>query len=204
MTVSDDTRQDEARVGRPGRGRDPSLDAAIKAGALQVLESVGYHRFTTDAVAAAAGVGKATIHGGWAGKDDLLVDLIKEAGEELGSVPNTGSLREDLRVLLTRLAHVLVSPEGRPTWMLTAVLMGGQALTHAYQDGPLARWRQGFTDVLGRAVERGEVGRGEDTSRVAKATLAILLQRSLVLGRETDPCPVAAAVDEVMMSLLER
>ena len=45
----------------PGRPRDPGADHAILDASLDVLREHGFGGFTVDAVAARAGVGKATI-----------------------------------------------------------------------------------------------------------------------------------------------
>ena len=49
-----------------------------------------------DAVAARAGVGKATIYRRWAGKAPLVLDTVRARGFELVDVPDTGTLRGDL------------------------------------------------------------------------------------------------------------
>src|ERR671920_762105 len=48
------------RTSRGGRPRDPSRDGVIRAAILSLLAEVGYGALTMDAVAAEAGVGKAT------------------------------------------------------------------------------------------------------------------------------------------------
>ncbi len=61
---------------RGGRPRDPSRDGVIRAAILRLLADVGYGALTMDAVAAEAGVGKATIYRRWRTKQDLVVDTI--------------------------------------------------------------------------------------------------------------------------------
>ena len=63
-----------ARSSRGGRPRDPSRDGVIRAAILRLLAEVGYGALTMDAVAAEAGVGKATIYRRWRTKQDLVVD----------------------------------------------------------------------------------------------------------------------------------
>src|ERR687894_392068 len=67
-----------ARTGRGGRPRDPSRDDVIRAAILRLLADVGYGALTMDAVAAEAGVGKATIYRRWRTKQDLVVDTVSE------------------------------------------------------------------------------------------------------------------------------
>ncbi len=206
VNVGDKARDNGASavVYRGGRPRDPSRDAAIKEAALRVLADVGFHRLTMDAVAAAAGVGKATIYRRWRRKEDLLVSLIDEASDEFLAVPDTGSLRGDLRILLTSLAEVLAGSGGRASRALLGVLDREPALSEAFERGPKARWAQAFADVFDRAVQRGEVGPEAGCSLAAEAGPSILIQRWLVTGEDIGPDLVTAVVDEVMMPLLDQ
>src|SRR5918911_3967499 len=88
------------RSPRGGRPRDPSRDEVIRAAILRLLAEVGYGSLTMDAVAARAGVGKATIYRRWRTKQDLVVDTISDLTRTEASTPDTGSLEGDLRALL--------------------------------------------------------------------------------------------------------
>src|SRR3954462_13424344 len=97
------TSTDVPRPSRGGGPRGPSRDGVIRAAILRLLAEVGYGALTMDAVAAEAGVGKATIYRRWRTKQDLVVDTIAELNREEAAAPDTGSLEEDLRQLLRRL-----------------------------------------------------------------------------------------------------
>ena len=100
------------RPSRGGRPRDPSRDGVIRAAILRLLADVGYNALTMDAVAAEAGVGKATIYRRWRTKSDLVVDTIAEMNRAETQLPDTGSLEADLRQLLRSLVHVVNGPLG--------------------------------------------------------------------------------------------
>jgi AcrR family transcriptional regulator len=51
----------DAPARRTGRPRDPEVDSAILSAALQLLADGGYEALTIEAVAASAGVGKASV-----------------------------------------------------------------------------------------------------------------------------------------------
>ncbi len=78
-----------------GRPRKPETDAAILDAALAMFGEVGYEGMTVEAVAARAGVGKATIYRRWSSKDDLVIAAIQEVLTSV-EVPDLGDLRTTL------------------------------------------------------------------------------------------------------------
>ena len=86
---------------------DDSLDDSIVEAAAELLAEVGYDAMSMDAVAARAGVGKATIYRRWSGKAPLVLDTVRARGFQLEEVPDTGSLREDLVALFLELRSLL-------------------------------------------------------------------------------------------------
>jgi AcrR family transcriptional regulator len=84
----------------PGRPRSARVDEAIVQAVLDLLaEGHTVEALTIEAVAARAGVGKATIYRRWSGKDALLVDAV---GSLKGPLPTLAgeSVRDDLVMLL--------------------------------------------------------------------------------------------------------
>lgn len=153
-------------VPRRGRPRDPTRDVAIGRGVLRVMARVGYRDLTMDAVAPAAGVGKATIYRRWSWKDDLLLDVIEVFSEECLVESDTGSLRGDLVVLLNSLTVVLAGPGGGASRAVLGVLTDGPALAEAYRRGPLQRWAGAFAGgLLPRRRARRAVSRCRHVSR---------------------------------------
>ena len=67
---------DAAAPRQLGRPRDPRVDAAIVDATLRLLAEGGYSSLTMEAVAALAGVGKATLYRRYAGKEQLVVDAV--------------------------------------------------------------------------------------------------------------------------------
>src|SRR3989440_12478224 len=91
--------------GRPHRGRprDPGVDEAILAAAVDLLAEAGYARLTMDQVAARAGVGKASVYLRWPNKVALVAEAIQHRSAVVPDVPDTGSLREDMLAFLRAL-----------------------------------------------------------------------------------------------------
>ena len=94
------------KVGRP---RDARADVAILQAVLDLVAHSGLTHLSMDAVAAKAGVGKATIYRRWPSKEALVVDawrtLIAPA-----ETPDTGSLRGDVEVILGTLLDKVGDP----------------------------------------------------------------------------------------------
>src|SRR3954451_5118907 len=174
------------RSSRGGRPRDPSRDGVIRAAILRLLADVGYGALTMDAVAAEAGVGKATIYRRWRTKQDLVVDTIAELNREEASSPDSGSLEEDLRLMLHRLVSVINGPVGAATLSLLSTVPHQPALAEALRTRPLEVWRNAFNEIWARAEQRGELQHGVSGSLSAEATSALLVQRQMLHGQAGD------------------
>ena len=190
------------RAGRGGRPRDPSRDDVIRAAILQLLGEVGYGALTMDAVAAEAGVGKATIYRRWRTKQDLVVDTVSDLNRAWTVTADTGSLEGDLRSLVHRMVEMMASPVGAATRSLLAAMQHEPALIEAFRDGPLAVWRRAYDELWARAQARGEVGPGLPQSIPAEATTALLVQRWLVTREPVDTAYADAVLETVVLPLV--
>jgi AcrR family transcriptional regulator len=184
--------------GRGGRPRDPSRDAAIRAAILEVLGREGYAGLTMDAVAAEAGVGKATIYRRWRTKAQLVADAVASLDGDRAPVPDTGSLEEDLRHLLRWLVTTVNGPLGAATRALLSEMPHQPELRAAFDDGPVGRWHETFREVWSRAERRGEVRPGLLGSAVAASASGPILQRWLFGGQPVDH----AFADEVLVDVV--
>ena len=174
---------DAERPGRGGRPRDPSRDGAIRSAILRVLAESGYAGLTMDAVAAAAGVGKATIYRRWRTKSDLVADAVAELSSMSIDAPDTGSLEGDLRVLLRWLVDAVNGPLGAATLSLLSALPHEPGLREAFHSGPMDVWGATFRTVWERAEARGEVHQPIAGTAVASTASAPILQRWLFSGQ---------------------
>jgi len=190
------------RPSRGGRPRDPSRDGVIRAAILRLLAEVGYGALTMDAVAAEAGVGKATIYRRWRTKQDLVVDTISDLNRELAVPPDTGSVESDLKALTDSMRSVITGPTGAATLSLLSTMPHQSALAKAFQDGPLAVWRNAFAEVWERAEARGEVRPGMSGSILAETTSALMVQRWLLTGLPVDEAFTDEVLETVVLPLL--
>lgn len=150
----------EAGQARRGPGRPPDLEKrqAIIEATLAVLAEVGFASLTIDAVAQRASSNRVLIYRVWDSKTALVRDALFGSADDL-VVPDTGSVREDLRRFVDQLVHTMRRP---------AHLMGVPGLTvELLSDPDLARdtylryikpSELGFEQILDRGRHRGEVG----------------------------------------------
>lgn len=153
MTASD------AGPERRGPGRPPDLEKrqAIIDATLTELAEVGFASLTIDAVAQRAGSNRVLIYRVWDSKTALVRDALFGSADDL-VVPDTGSVREDLRLFVDQLVHTMRRP---------AHLMGVPGLTvELLSDPDLARdtylryikpSELGFEQILDRGRQRGEL-----------------------------------------------
>jgi AcrR family transcriptional regulator len=196
------TTPDVARPSRGGRPRDPSRDGVIRAAILRLLADVGYGALTMDAVAAEAGVGKATIYRRWRTKQDLVVDTISDLNRAGAATPDTGTLEGDLRQMLRQMVAVINGPAGAATLSLLSTVPHQPALAEAFRTGPLDVWRHAYDQIWARAEERGEVKPGIAGTVLGEATSALLVQRWLLTGEPVDEAYADRVLEGVVLPLV--
>lgn len=79
-----------------GRPRDPARDDTIAAAVLEKLVDVGYEAMTVDAVAALAGVGRATVYRRWPSKANMVIGAISRRSVASIGILAMGVFRSDL------------------------------------------------------------------------------------------------------------
>jgi AcrR family transcriptional regulator len=146
----------------PQRGRPRSEKArqAVLGAAADLLLENGLAAVSMDAVAARAGVSKATIYRWWPTKETLALDALYHEWD-VPPARDTGSLRGDLLSLLrpwVRLAGR--RPYGRAIAALVTEAQTDPKFAREYRARFLAPRRDLARAVLRRAIERGEIPAG--------------------------------------------
>ncbi|MFI7637726.1 TetR/AcrR family transcriptional regulator [Nonomuraea sp. NPDC049400] len=111
------------RTPNPDRRRDASRRATLAA-ALELCAERGYAAVTVDAIAARAGVSKATIYRWWPAKSAIVLDAVDEAAPIPETFPDTGDLAADLHAWLSGILGVFRDPHLGPAF--TGVLAESQ------------------------------------------------------------------------------
>lgn len=168
---------------RGGAALRQGVTDAITAATFEELAESGYARMSMDAVARRAGVGKAALYRRWDGKEAMVVDLIGQAiRANLPPIPNTGTLRTDLRALFgtyrSELTNRLVTRIG-PGLLAAAAERG--ALGLALQDEIAKPRRAAVLTVLHAAIKRGELPGAVDVELAMDLLMAPLAFRLLIM-----------------------
>jgi AcrR family transcriptional regulator len=186
--------------GRGGRSLDSSRDLALREAALMLLAEVGYDRLTLDAVAARARAGKTTIYRRWPGKAELVVGALNSL-KGVPEVPDTGSLRQDLRSL----AESITSAGSRFGAQMTVGMVNALAhdgeLRRVFGEKFIAPRMAGFRTVFERAVARGEMPGGHDLDLLARLFPALTLHQLVTTGELPGTRLACQIMDEVVYPL---
>jgi AcrR family transcriptional regulator len=182
-----------------GRPRDARADRAILEATRELIAELGVYEFRTEDVAARAGVGKGAIYRRYGSKDELVTAAIAALVSGEIVVPDTGSTREDLLLLMGEAVQLY---RGSLAARLMPNLIGAMAqkpeLARAVRDGFLAGRRAALSEVLRRGVERGDLRTDLDVELALDVLGGPLFYRLLVTGGPIDE-PLAEGVADLIL-----
>jgi AcrR family transcriptional regulator len=169
---------------RLGRKRDHSRDPEILEVALDVLAEVGYERMTVDMVATRAKAGKATLYRRWPSKAELVVDSIACMKQPPGGgpaivVPDTGSLRGDLRAMVKPKALTDSNRHLKIMLGVASMLSQHPELLEAIKDIMLRPRKEAYRKIFQQAVDRGEIQAEVDVELLSSLGPAMGMFRAL-------------------------
>jgi AcrR family transcriptional regulator len=163
----------------PGRPRSTRADEAIIEAVLDLLtDGTPVDAISIEAVAARAGVGKATIYRRWPNKDALLLDSIR-ALKGAPPEPKGGSLREDLIMLVGAINR---NPDSRTASIMPCLVPEvhrSPAHYRIYQEIVEQR-RAVMRGVLRRGIESGELRPDTDVELTMLALVGPMLAQKLL------------------------
>ncbi|MET3803225.1 AcrR family transcriptional regulator [Nakamurella sp. UYEF19] len=192
------TEPDESR--RSDRSRVAVLEAAWI-----LFEQRGLRDLTVDAVAAQAGVSKATIYRWWPSKSAVVLDALDKHLSPLIPFPDTGSAVEDLRTQLRSVVVLLTTTTAGAAFLsLIAESRHDVTLAKALTERYLAGRRDAAAAVLARGLQRGELRPGLDIPTTIDALYGAVYYRLLVSHARTDTDYADKLVDALAHTLLHR
>ena len=141
----------------PARRSDRAYRAILDA-AKGLLEEHGFAAISVDQIAKRAGVGKQTIYRWWPNKAAVVLEAHGEQAAAHVPVPDTGSIRGDLRRIAEDFANTLANTAaGRVCIELIGEAQHDADFAEAYREIFVTARRAVVLEVLRRGRDRGEV-----------------------------------------------
>lgn len=181
-------------VRRRGRPRDTSADERILQAAGRLILERGFDKVTVDDVASMARAGKATVYRRWASKEDLAVAALELLYRQEVPIPDTGSVRGDLREYYRSVLEFVASPTGYAyVRMSMAETLRDQRIAALHQSATTTQ-EELVEAMFQRGVDRGEI-RADAPLHLAISWLGGIISNCAAMGR---PMPSPEDVDEIL------
>jgi AcrR family transcriptional regulator len=164
----------------PGRPRSEQARQSILRSTLKLLAKKGFSELTIEAVAAHAGVAKATVYRWWPDKAALIADAFASSTTSKLHFPDTGSVRTDMSQQMRQLVKIFRSRRGR---IVSALLGAGQSdssLIAAFRERFLKPRRQEAYATLRRGIRRGELRKNVDMDLLLDSLYGPIYMRFLI------------------------
>src|SRR6202451_4260990 len=192
---------------RPGRPRSEQAEQAIIEATLDLFGEQGFEGVCVEAVAARAGVGKATIYRRWPNKEELLLAAFGSLKSPFPE-PEGVSVRDDLLAMV----EVMCADKADPRKARRYALLLGEGekyprLMARYKETVVEPRREAMRAVIRRGIQTGEL-RPDTDIEIAMLTLTgvIMAHQKSAPG---DPDALndefaARVVDGVLLGLAAR
>jgi AcrR family transcriptional regulator len=141
----------------PGRPRSEKARKAVIRSTLALLNRMGFHELSIEAVAAHAGVSKATVYRWWSNKAELVIDAFVSAVEKELRFPEAGPVLESIHAQMRRWAVIFRSPLGQ---IVATVIGAGQSepeILEAFRSHWVEPRRVEARKLLKQAMDNGEI-----------------------------------------------
>ena len=140
-----------------------------------------------DALAAEAGVSKASVYRWWSSKEELIVDAVGHMRGELPPPPCTDDPRADLVATVRDGLRRFQSSEGRGRLFprLLDASVDNPAVAEAWRRRLIMPRRRVIAAILERGVQRGELPSGLDIELAVDLLVAPIIYRLHVTGAAT-------------------
>src|SRR3984885_1516039 len=143
---------------RPGRPRSEQAEQAIIEATLDLFAEQGFEGVCVEAVAARAGVGKATISRRWPNKEELLLAAFGSLKSPFPE-PKGVSVRDDLLAMVEVMCADKADPrKARRYALLLGVGEKYARLMARYKETVVGPRREAMRAVIRRGIQTGELG----------------------------------------------
>lgn len=178
------------------RGRAERVVEAVLQAAAEELTRVGFAALRVEDVAARSGVNKTTIYRRWPTRAALVEAALTHA-KPIPSVPDTGSLREEIVVMLR---YVFTFLDGTMGMGLLRVLQTERLNPEL---APVAvslkaQHRAARIALFDRAIQRGELPKGSKSDVLADLVFVPILTKFVTNHEPIDETYVRSVIDIVL------
>jgi AcrR family transcriptional regulator len=180
-----------------GRPRCEESRSRILEAGLELLEESSFAEITADAIAERAAASKATIYRWWPNKDAVLVEALREAVAQELPFPDTGDLREDIRLQLQNFIKLLTGRRARVFTAFVAAAQSDPEVSDTFQ----RIWREPRRASLKAGLERHrgkQMREDADLEMVLDAAYGPLYYR-LLTGKKKFPEGYAEALTDIIL-----
>jgi len=178
-------------------------EAELLAVTLELLQEHGYDRLSLEAVATTAHASKATLYRRWPTKAELVLAAFIEGTRQVAVDPDTGTLRDDLLALGEQIS-THVSAQAATIRAVLVEISRNADLDAIMQEQFLAQKEALMSDLLSRAVKRGEIEASAITEDLWDVLPGYLIYRFVLTGRAPSANTVQDLVDNVLIPSLTR
>lgn len=186
---------------KAGRKRSDKARQAILKATLALLDEKGFSGLAVEAVAARAGVGKATIYRWWKSKATLAMEAFMEGVSDGLSFKHTESACEDLRTQLITIAALYHGHAGRILCEVVALGQSEPDVLVSMETEYLDRRREKVRAVLERAIAQKEVRPDIDADVVIEALYAPIFCKMIMRLRGFNKEYINAHFDLIMSAI---
>lgn len=181
------------------RRRGEELEEAILQAAWEELTQFGYQNFTIEKVAIKAETSKPVIYRRWVNREELVLAAIqKKTPKPIGDIPDTGSIRTDVIIVLKRLNDLLSKIGPETLHGLMSVLVG-----IPFSELLNMRRTNTMQVILKRAIERGEIKEEKVSERISKLPIDLIRHELLTTYEPVTEQTIVEIVDDIFLPLIK-
>ena len=185
------------------RRRGAALEGAVLEAAWGEIAEHGYAAFTVDSVAARAGTSKAVLYRRWASRAELAQAAITHCLQrDPMTDPETGSLRGDVIAFLRQANERRVGIGAQLIARLGEIQEATGTTIADLRDAAALGHEEVMAQILGRAVERGEVDAERITERITRLPADLFRLELLMTSRPVADAVLVEIVDTIFLPLL--
>ncbi len=181
---------------RPG-GRSTQVQVAVFNATMELLLTESYDAITIAEIASRSGIHETSIYRRWKTKEALIMEVLLKRAQEMFPIPDTGSVRSDLRQWLQAVTAFLQSPLGETIVQINIVSLHVAAMAPERQHYWQSRFEQ-FNMIVARAQARGELPPQTDGHLLLRTLIGPLYVQMFLLNQPLDETLPERIVDLVL------